>query len=105
MLPASNTFTYVPDIRISEKELMDWSLLLLEHLAWIQPKRDPSFCSVDAEMTGWKSYSTKAMAGFYAIKDLPMENFNGQEVKKKPETLPLNSTDGWWKDFPLNRKK
>ena len=23
MLPASNTFTYVPDIRISEKELMD----------------------------------------------------------------------------------
>lgn len=21
-------------------------------------------------------------------------NFNGQEVKKKPETLPLNSTDG-----------
>ena len=27
-------------------------------------------------------------------KDLPMENFNGQEVKKKPETLPLNSTDG-----------
>ena len=37
---------------------------------------------------------TKAMAGFYAIKDLPMENFNGQEVKKKPETLPLNSTDG-----------
>ena len=32
--------------------------------------------------------------GFYVIKDLPMENFNGQEVKKKPETLPLNSTDG-----------
>lgn len=26
--------------------------LLPEHLAWIQLKRDPSFCSVDAEMTG-----------------------------------------------------
>jgi transposase len=25
--------------------------------------------------------------GFYAIKDLPMVNFNGQEVKRKPETL------------------
>lgn len=33
-------------------------------------------------------------AGFYVIKDLPMVNFNGLEVKKEPEALPLSSTDG-----------
>ena len=60
------------------------------------------FCG--RRMTGWKSYSTKAMAGFYAIKDLPMENFNGQEVKKKPETLPLNSTDADGRTFHWTEK-
>lgn len=59
-------------MQIFEKELMDWLLLLREHLAWIQLNQDPSFCSVDTEMTGWKPYCIKAMTGFYAIKDLPM---------------------------------
>ena len=36
MLPASNTFTYVPDIRISEKELMDrMKVLLYEGDGWL----------------------------------------------------------------------
>lgn len=53
MLPASGMFTYVAAIRTFEKELMDGSLLLPEHLAWIQRSRiHLSVLWTDAEMTG-----------------------------------------------------